>query len=117
MSKELKLYHSIREVAGMLNIPEHTLRFWEKEIPTLNPKKTATGIRQYTEEDIKLIRLIHHLIKEQGLTVKAARKRLKTSKHQVVSQQDIIARLKSIRDELSMMEAKLDELYPEVTIE
>ncbi len=114
MNKELKLYYSIREVAGMLNIPEHTLRFWEKEIPTLNPKKTATGIRQYTQEDIDLIRLIHHLIKEQGLTVKAARKRLKTSKRQVVDQQDVVARLKSIRAELLEMKAKLDELYPEV---
>lgn len=114
MNKELKLYYSIREVAAMLNIPEHTLRFWEKEMPTLNPKKTATGVRQYTQEDIDLIRLIHHLIKEQGLTVKAARKRLKTSRRQVVGQQDVVARLKSIRAELLEMKAKMDELYPEV---
>jgi DNA-binding transcriptional MerR regulator len=113
MSKELKLYHTIREVAEEIGVPEHTLRFWEKEISTLRPKKTATGIRQYTQEDIDLIRLIHHLVKEQGLTIKAARKRLKTSKQQVVDRQDIVSRLKSIRSELMEMKDKLEELYPE----
>lgn len=110
MSKDLKLYYSIREVSRMLGIAEHTLRFWEKEIPSLHPKKTAGGTRQYTKEDIELVRLIHHLIKEQGLTVKAARARLKTSKRQVVDRQAIVERLKNVRDELQKIKEKLDEL-------
>lgn len=110
MSKDLKLYYSIREVAQEVGVPEPTLRFWEKEIPALKPKKTPTGVRQYTREDIDLVRLIYHLIKEQGLTVKAARARLKTSRKQVVDQQDIVTRLKHVRAELSAMIVKLDEL-------
>ena len=94
----------------MLGVAEHTLRFWEKEIPSLHPKKTAGGVRQYTKEDIELVRLIHHLIKEQGLTVKAARARLKTSKRQVVDRQAIVERLKNVRDELQKIKEKLDEL-------
>jgi DNA-binding transcriptional MerR regulator len=110
MGKELKLYYSIREVAAEIGVAESTLRFWEKEIPGLHPKKTAGGARQYTREDIELIRLIHHLVKEQGLTVKAARERLKTSRRQVVDRQDIVQRLKGIRAELMEIKAKLDEL-------
>ncbi|MBE6291070.1 MAG: MerR family transcriptional regulator [Bacteroidales bacterium] len=110
--RELKMYYSIREVAERIGIPEHTLRFWEKEIPSLNPKKTHTGIRQYTEDDIELIRLIHHLVKEQGLTVKAANKRLKISKRKVMDNQEIIDRLKTIRDELAKIKSKLDEMAP-----
>ena len=113
MSKDLKLYYNIREVASMVNVAEHTLRFWEKEIPSLRPKKTPNGARQYTQEDIELIRLIHHLVKEQGLTIKAARSRLKTSKSQVVERQEIISRLKEIRAELMEIKSKLDELLPE----
>ena len=105
----LKLYYSIREVAEMVQIPEHTLRFWEKEFPALNPKKTA-GTRQYTQQDIELVRLIHHLVKELGLTIKAARERLKTSRQQVVKHQDIVARLQDVRAELMAIVAKLDEL-------
>lgn len=114
MGKELKLYYNIREVAEIIGIAEYTLRFWEKEFPTLHPKKTATGTRQYTQEDIDHIRLIHHLVKEQGLTIKAARIRLKTSKRQVVDRQNIISRLKEIRTELMEIKSKLDELIPEV---
>ena len=104
------MYYTIREVADMVGVPEHTLRFWEKEIPALNPQKTETGVRQYKEADIELVRLIHHLVKEQGLTIKAARERLKTSRRQVIDRQDIVARLKNIRAELMEMKAKLDEM-------
>ena len=110
--ESLKMYYTIREVADMVGVPEHTLRFWEKEMPSLNPKKTSGGTRQYTKQDIELVRLIHHLVKEQGLTIKAARERLKTSKQQVVNRQEIVARLKAIRAELMQMKAKLDEINP-----
>lgn len=106
---KLKLYYNIREVAEMLQLPEYTLRFWEKEFSALNPKKTGGG-RLYTQQDIDLLRLIHHLVKEQGLTIKGARERLKTSRQQVINQQEIVARLKSIRAELLEIQAKLDEL-------
>jgi DNA-binding transcriptional MerR regulator len=109
-SNNLKLYYSIREVAGMLQLPEHTLRFWEKEFPALKPKKTGGGARQYTQKDVDLLRLIHHLVKEQGLTIKAARERLKTSRQQVVNRQEIVARLRDIRAELMLMKEKLDEM-------
>ena len=109
-NNKMKLYYTIREVAEMMELPEHTLRFWEKEFSALNPKKTNGGIRQYTQQDIELVRLIHHLVKEQGLTIKAARERLKISKQQVVNRQDIVARLKSIRTELIEIKARLDEL-------
>ena len=105
-----KLYYNIREVAEMMQLPEHTLRFWEKEFPSLNPKKSSGGTRQYTQQDIDLVCLIHHLVKEQGLTIKAARARLKTSKQKVVDRQDIVERLKSIRAELMEIKSKLDEL-------
>ena len=110
MADNLKLYYTIREVAEMMELPEHTLRFWEKEIPSLKPKKTGGGVRQYTQRDIDLVRLIHHLVKEQGLTIKAARARLKTSKEQVIDRQKLTAKLENVLDELKTLQAKLDEL-------
>lgn len=40
--KKLKLYYSIKEVAEMLGVSESMLRFWEKEIPMINPRPRAT---------------------------------------------------------------------------
>lgn len=114
MSKDLKLYYSIREVAAKVGLSESTLRFWEKEIPALKPKKTPTGIRQYSADDIEMVRLIAHLVKDQGLTVKAARQRLKTSKKRVVDTQEIVMRLQNVREELMAIKNELDEIAPYV---
>ena len=40
--KDLKLYHSIGEVAEMFNVPETLLRYWEKMFPEeITPKKAG----------------------------------------------------------------------------
>jgi DNA-binding transcriptional MerR regulator len=109
---KLKMYYNIREVAAMVDLPEYTLRFWEKEFPALKPKKTSGGSRQYTAQDIELVRLIHHLLKDQGLTIKAARERLKTSRQQVVDRRGIVERLRGIRAELQEMLNQLNDLNP-----
>ena len=71
--KKLKIYYSISEVAQMFNVNESTLRFWEKEFPQLNPKKAGRGVRQYKAEDIEVVKLIHYLVKERGMTLPGAR--------------------------------------------
>ena len=48
-NKELKLYYSIGEVAEMLGVSETLLRYWEKEFPTITPKKSGRNIRQYSQ--------------------------------------------------------------------
>ena len=58
--KELKLYYSISEVAGMFDVNESLLRYWEKEFTMIETKKAGGNIRQYTKEDIENIRLEYH---------------------------------------------------------
>ena len=82
-NKELKLYYSIGEVAEMLGVSETLLRYWEKEFPTITPKKSGRNIRQYSQEDIEQVRLIHHLVKVKGMKLAAARKALRNSKGEV----------------------------------
>lgn len=106
--QELKLFYSISEVAEMFDVNESTLRFWEKEFPALSPKKAGRGIRQYQQKDIDLIKLIHHLVKEEGMTIPGARQRLKVNKDNTDKKVEVIARLKQIRTELAGMRDALD---------
>ena len=108
--KELKLYYSISEVAKMFDVNESLLRFWEKEFPIIKPKKNAKGSRQYRKEDIENIRLIYHLVKEKGMTLLGARKKLKDNKEDTIQAIEIIDRLKEIREELLKMKKELDTL-------
>ena len=71
-----KLYYSIGEVAEMLNVPVSTVRFWENEFDILKPMKNRKGNRLFTQTDIKNLKILHHLVKEEGMTLEGARKKL-----------------------------------------
>lgn len=108
-NKELKLYYSVSEVAQMLGVSESLLRFWEKEFPQITPKKAGRGIRQYRKEDIDTLKLIYHLVKEQGMTLQGARQRLDTNtKNQTTSNFELLERLRAIREELVGMRDALN---------
>ncbi len=109
-NKDLKLYYSISEVAQMFNVTETLLRFWEKEFPNISPRKAGRGIRQYSKEDVEEVRLVHHLVKERGMTLQGARDAMKRDKGSTNKQVEIIERLKSIRDELQAINRELNGL-------
>ena len=71
-----KLYYSIGEVADMLEVPVSTVRFWENEFDILKPMKNKKGNRLFTPPDLKNLRIIHHLVKEERMTLEGAKKRL-----------------------------------------
>ena len=82
MSKVLikeKKYYSITEVAELCKVKAHTLRFWEKEFQDLKPITRKGKRRYYQNDDIKLIKQIHFLLSEEGMTIAGAKKNLKSS--------------------------------------
>lgn len=105
-----KLYYSIKEVAEMFGENESLLRYWEKEFPSIRPKKAGRNIRQYTKEDIENIRLIYHLVKEKGMTLAGARLKLKQNPDTVRQTVEIVARLTSVKEELLKIRKELDVL-------
>ena len=75
-----KLYYSMGEVAKMFDINASTIRYWEKHFKQLRPKKNKKGNRQFTTKDIGDLKLIFHLLKERGLTIKGAQAKIKENK-------------------------------------
>ncbi|MBT4482528.1 MAG: MerR family transcriptional regulator [Candidatus Latescibacteria bacterium] len=78
--EQKRRYYSISDVANMLGLKSHILRFWESEFSVLRPRKNRAGNRAYTERDIKIIRVIKHLLYEEKFTIEGARKRIKTDR-------------------------------------
>ena len=64
-----KVYYTIGEVARELGVNPSLLRFWEKEIPALQPHKTNKGTRYYPADDIALLKHIYHLTRDCGYTL------------------------------------------------
>lgn len=110
-NKDLKMFYSISEVAGMFNVTETLLRYWEKEFPNIKPQKAGRGIRQYTKADIEQVRLVYHLVKERGMTLQGARDMIKRDKGGDVNRNiEVIERLKSIRTNLQAIGRDLNAL-------
>lgn len=71
--------YRIGEVAEMLNLKTHVLRFWETEFPQLAPVRAESGQRLYRDEDVATLRRIRQLLHEQGMTIEGARRVLDAS--------------------------------------
>ena len=47
--------YSISDIEGLIGIKAHTIRAWEIRYNLVPPKRTATNIRYYDEEDLKML--------------------------------------------------------------
>jgi len=77
-----KLYYSISEVSALTDVKPYVLRFWEKEFPTLKPKKNRSGNRIYQAKEIELINKIKSLLYGEGFTIEGARQQLRNGRKQ-----------------------------------
>ncbi len=73
-----KLYYSISEISKIVDEESHILRYWEKEFSELRPKKNKGGNRIYSENDVKTILTIQKLIRDEKLSLKDAKIKIKT---------------------------------------
>ena len=104
-----KTFYSIGEVSEMLGIPASTLRYWEKELPTINPRKSQGGTRKYHISDIEELKLIHRLVKEEGHTIEGAKKLLRRRRRAEMLKSDLLQRLQTIRNELANILSELEK--------
>lgn len=106
------MFYSIKEVAAEVGVTEPTLRYWETVFRQLSPKKGANGVRRYTAEDVKVVRVIYNLVKERGMTLSGAKNYLRSSggSETVETNSEVIDRLKAIREELLGIKSALDFL-------
>jgi DNA-binding transcriptional MerR regulator len=65
-----EIYYKIGEVSEMLGIEQHTLRYLEHSLK-LKIKRDERGDRQYTENDLEILKLVLRLKNEKGLNTTA----------------------------------------------
>ncbi len=77
-----KNYYRVREVAALLNVGPHVLRFWETEFSMVRPTKSKSGQRVYRRKDVEVLCRIRHLLHEKKLSIRAAREILLQERRQ-----------------------------------
>ena len=84
MNKHFTAYKTIGEVAEILSsnskngklIETHTIRFWEKKFKQIKPRVFDGKRRYYDTKNIELLKKVHFLLKEKGMTINGAKKAL-----------------------------------------
>ena len=85
MDKSENAYKTISEVIEIIGLkskkgklkPTHTLRYWEKEFNQIKPRILKGSRRYYDEKNIELLKKIHFLLKDRGMTINGVKKFLK----------------------------------------
>jgi DNA-binding transcriptional MerR regulator len=72
-----KIYFRIGEVAHLVGVEPHVLRYWEHEFRSIRPTKSQRGQRVYSRRDVDHLRRIRGLLYEEGFTIAGAKKALR----------------------------------------
>jgi len=94
-----KQYYSIGEVADLFKVNTSHIRFWTNEFD-MKVRTTRKGDRLYTPDQIKELRVIHHLVKEKGYTIKGAKEKLKSGRKVSAGAMDLKHSLLQLRNKL-----------------
>lgn len=112
-----KLFFKIGDVAQIVGVQTHVLRYWESEFAALKPMKTRGSHRVYKRRDVELAMLIKRLVHDEGFTISGARKKLRElgrdrvksesdpeAVREVGAKADLLAIRRSLVDVLDMLD-------------
>ena len=72
-----KLYYRIGEVAGIVGVEPHVLRYWESEFRSIRPQKSAKGQRVYSRRDVETLLKVKELLYSHRFTIAGAKRKLR----------------------------------------
>ncbi len=79
MSRQLpdKLYFRIGEVADIVGVEPHVLRYWETEFRSIRPEKSRKGQRIYSRRDVETLLKVKDLLYGHRYTIAGAKRKLR----------------------------------------
>lgn len=84
MNKGADAFRSIGEVAKLIGVAPHVLRYWETQFSQLRPMKRPDGRRYYRPDDVRLAAGLREILRDDGLTIRGARKMLASDRGEAI---------------------------------
>jgi DNA-binding transcriptional MerR regulator len=104
-----KLYFRIGEVAELVGVEPHVLRYWETEF-RMRPHRSSSGQRLYRKKDIVRFLRVKKLLHTEGFTIAGARKILSSGDKTAVSKTSASPAIEIDVDKLSEASDRLRRL-------
>ena len=96
-----KLYYTIGEVSEILGENTSLVRFWAQKFPDfIKPARNKKGNRLFSAQDLSNFKVIYYLVKECGMTLEGAHKRMKDNISGVDKRVEVISKLTGIKEKL-----------------
>ncbi len=95
-----KEYFRIGEVAKLLEVEPHVVRYWESEFRLVKPVRAESRQRLYRRKDIEALFSIKRLLYEEKYTIAGAKRRLRESMGDERAKdllQEVVDELKDLR--------------------
>jgi DNA-binding transcriptional MerR regulator len=110
-----KLYFRIGEVAELVGVEPHVLRYWEREFRAIRPTKSAKGQRVYSRRDVENLMRVRELLYREGFTIAGAKKKLQRAGVEPRAADDMDPRVAAkLRDQLLAMRAEIEAFLVEL---
>ena len=110
MEEGQKLYYTIGEVSQLLSENTSLVRFWSDTFSAfIKPVRNKKGNRLFTAKDVENFKLIHHFVKDLGMTLDGAKLRMKQNATGEDKRLEVISRLKQIRAKLLAVTDEAEE--------
>lgn len=120
MSRQLpdKLFFRIGEVADLIGVEPHVLRYWETEFKAIRPEKSRKGQRVYSRRDVDTLLRVKDLLYGHRYTIAGAKRKLRAEGFEPIDEADPThkeaRRLKDallgVRHDIERVLDELDEL-------
>lgn len=105
-----KVYYTIGEVSEILKENASLVRFWAEKFPQfIKPARNKKGNRLFTAKDVENFKLIHHFVKDLGMTLEGAERRMKENASGEDKRLEVINRLNSIKEKLQAVAMQIAE--------
>lgn len=114
-----KLYFRIGEVAKIVGVEPHVLRYWESEFRSIRPQKSAKGQRVYSRRDVETLLTVKDLLYGHRFTIAGARRKLREGGIEPPGQEEtaksdelprVQQALVEVREEVKALLAEIDKM-------
>lgn len=91
--------YGVRDLERLLRVKIHVLRYWEREIPLIQPRKDLNGKLRYSDRDLQIFLRLKYLLYKRRFTIEGAREELFRESSGCAP--DLLGEIAALRSELA----------------
>jgi DNA-binding transcriptional MerR regulator len=110
-----KLYFRIGEVAEIVGVEPHVLRYWETEFRSIKPEKSRKGQRVYSRKDVDTLLKVKDLLYGHRYTIAGAKRKLRGDGVEPIDESDpALKEIRALRTGLEQLRSEIVTAMEEI---